>query len=81
MFNQQAMQYQQYKEAREQVLAQHQQQTVYRGPQIQKNYQTSVTIPIVVKSSQSTEMNSLHRKQYELTWFLGYDSIVKNHNV
>ncbi|KAJ8932295.1 hypothetical protein NQ314_014788 [Rhamnusium bicolor] len=64
LFNHHTMQYQQYKEAREQVLAQHQ-QTVYRGPQ--RNYQSSVTIPIVVKSNQQSEMNSLHRKQYELT--------------
>ncbi|KAJ8976666.1 hypothetical protein NQ317_004684 [Molorchus minor] len=65
LYNHHGMQYQQYKEAREQVLAQHQQQTVYRGPQ--RNYQSSVTIPIVVKSNQQNDVNSLHRKQYELT--------------
>lgn len=70
LMNHHTMQYQQYKEAREQVLAQHQ-QSVYRGPP--RNYQSSVTIPIVVKSNQQNEMNSLHRKQYELTWSLGQD--------
>ncbi|KAJ8962344.1 hypothetical protein NQ318_018326 [Aromia moschata] len=66
LYNHHAIQYQQYKEAREQVLAQHQQQNTYnRAPQ--RNYQSSVTIPIVVKSNQQNEVNSLHRKQYELT--------------
>ncbi|XP_057659816.1 uncharacterized protein LOC130896056 [Diorhabda carinulata] len=68
VYSQQSVQYQQYKEAREQVLAQNQQQqhpVVYRGPS--KNYQSSVTIPIVVKSGQTSDMNVLHRKQYELT--------------
>ncbi|KAJ8921734.1 hypothetical protein NQ315_010644 [Exocentrus adspersus] len=66
LMNHHTMQYQQYKEAREQVLAQHQQQPVYRGPP--RNYQSSVTIPIVVKNNnQPNEMNILHRKQYELT--------------
>uniref|UniRef100_A0A6P7F7E5 YLP motif-containing protein 1 n=1 Tax=Diabrotica virgifera virgifera TaxID=50390 RepID=A0A6P7F7E5_DIAVI len=61
-----SQQYQQYKEAREQVLAQNQQHpVVYRGPP--KNYQSSVTIPIVVKSGQQSDANMLHRKQYELT--------------
>ncbi|RZB40559.1 RNA polymerase II degradation factor 1, partial [Asbolus verrucosus] len=57
------MQYQQYKEARDQVLVQNQQPAGYR---MQRNYQTSVTIPIVVQNQQN-DMNALHRKQYELT--------------
>ncbi|KAG5875596.1 hypothetical protein JTB14_025373 [Gonioctena quinquepunctata] len=62
---QQSVQYQQYKEAREQVLAQNQQNPLYRGPP--KNYQNSVTVPIVVKSGQQSEMNKLHRQQYGMT--------------
>lgn len=66
---QQQMQYQQYKEAREQVLAQHHHQPPppnigYRPPP-SRSYQSSVTIPIV--KNQPVEMNSIHRKQYELT--------------
>ncbi|XP_063912339.1 uncharacterized protein LOC135129163 [Zophobas morio] len=57
------MQYQQYKEARDQVLIQNQQPVGYR---MQRNYQSSVTIPIVVQNQQN-DMNALHRKQYELT--------------
>ncbi|EEZ98373.2 uncharacterized protein tow [Tribolium castaneum] len=56
------MQYQQYKEARDQVL-QNQQPAGYR---MQRSYQSSVTIPIVVQNQQN-DMNALHRKQYELT--------------
>ncbi|KAJ3628568.1 hypothetical protein MTP99_015867 [Tenebrio molitor] len=57
------MQYQQYKEARDQVLVQNQPQAGYR---MQRNYQSTVTIPIVVQNQQN-DVNALHRKQYELT--------------
>lgn len=60
-------QYQQYKEAREQVLAQHHPAPPpgagYRAAN--RSYQSSVSIPIV--KSQQVDMNSMHRKQYELT--------------
>ncbi|CAH0552928.1 unnamed protein product [Brassicogethes aeneus] len=64
----QMQQYHQYKMAREQVMAQHQ---PYPGPappanyRVVRNYQSSVTIPIVKTPQQ--EMNSHSRKQYELT--------------
>lgn len=57
---QQAREYQQYKQSREQQLLQ---QQGYVG---QRNFQTSVHIPIVMQNPQS-EGTPLHRKQYELT--------------
>nr|XP_023025876.1 uncharacterized protein LOC111513888 [Leptinotarsa decemlineata] len=64
MYHQQhSAQYQQYKEAREQVLAQNQPHPTYRGPL--KTYQT--TAPVIVKSGQQSDMNNLQRKQYEMT--------------
>lgn len=65
MYSQHQLQYQQYKVAREQVLAQHQPQqpAPYR---VVRNYQSSITIPIM--KNPQPDMNSLHRKQYELTW-------------
>lgn len=61
VFNHHPNQYQQYKEAREQILAQ--QQNSYRGPQ--KSYQSNVNTPVLMKERH--EMNSMHKKQYELT--------------
>lgn len=63
MFNHHPTQYQPLTEAREQVLSQHQQHNSYRGPQ--KSYQTNVSNPLLMKERH--EMNSLHKKQYELT--------------
>nr|CAH7718019.1 unnamed protein product [Callosobruchus chinensis] len=60
------MQYQQYRDPREQSFSQHPQMpnAVYRGPA--KHYQSSVTIPITVDKDQK-EVNTLHRTQFELT--------------
>lgn len=64
VFNHHPGQYhQQYKEAREQVMAQHQQHNTFRGPQ--KKYQPNVSNPLLIK--ERLEMNSMHKTQYELT--------------
>lgn len=58
---QQAREYQQYKQSREQQMLQ---QQGYMG---QRNYQTSVHIPIAMQNPAGDGVSPLHRKQYELT--------------
>ncbi|CAG9822425.1 unnamed protein product [Phaedon cochleariae] len=60
---QHAVQYQQYKEAREQVLAQN--QPAYRGAP--RSYQSSVTIAVAGQGGQQGDPSALQRQQYELT--------------
>lgn len=63
VFNHHPNQYQPYKENREQVLVQHQQQNSYRGPP--KSYPSTVSNPLLMKDRH--DMIPLHKKQYELT--------------
>lgn len=72
MYNHQATQQyqtqQQYMVPQEPVLSQYQQPVVYREPPKKLQYPNAMSnMPIVVQSQQTEMMNSLNRKQYELT--------------